>query len=178
MLVVIVLLILILLFIILNKKTEVFKNFRRIDPYIYNKLETMGDDERIIDLDKILPKNIKIVNIRRKGKGIILLKNVRKGNVIYFVPIKYYNDDFSPIIICNSKQKVQMDRYINSFQNSVNNKFIFGYWDSFLNDSSNENAYYDKKIYFRNNKAYAILRAKRNINSGEELLINYSKVNL
>jgi hypothetical protein len=98
--------------------------------------------------------------------------------VIYFVPIKYYNDDFSPIIICNSKQKVQMDRYINSFQNSVNNKFIFGYWDSFLNDSSNENAYYDKKIYFRNNKAYAILRAKRNINSGEELLINYSKVNL
>ena len=95
MLVVIVLLILILLFIILNKKTEVFKNFRRIDPYIYNKLETMGDDEKIIDLDKILPKNIKIVNIRRKGKGIILLKNVKKGNVIYFVPIKYYNDDFS-----------------------------------------------------------------------------------
>ena len=66
-----------------------------------------------------------------------------------------------------------MLREKHSFKNSYNNRYIFGYWDSFLNHSMDYNAYYGDKIININGNYFVELIANTYIKNGDEILINY-----
>ena len=172
-------LILIIFFLIYLNRIEPIREhyFKFIPPsvYVLKNIKKLDENEKIIYMDDLIPSNMKIKEVDDKGWGIMSNTFLEKDKIICKSPIKYYNKKFNPIVITTIGKK-EITKEIHSSRNSINGKYLFDYWNIFLNHDDNENAYYDDRIYEKNNKLYSVLRAKRDINKGEEILINYNRL--
>ena len=167
-------LIIALLYNISKNDIENFSNYSDLSMDMLKKIKKLDKKEKIIYIDDIIPPDLKVKKIKGKGWGLVSNSLVEKGKIISIAPVRYFNN-FKPIIISKIGKKV-IERNIHSSKNSLNGKYLFDYWNVFLNHDDNENAYYYDKLYEKNNEIYTVLKSKRDIKHGEEILINYNKL--
>ena len=153
---------------------EHFSNY--IDPsiQIFKKIKTLDNNDKIIYIDDIIPSNLKIKKIKGKGWGLVSNSLIEKGKIITIAPVRYYNK-FKPIIKSKIGKKV-IERNIHSSKNSINGKYLFDYWNVFLNHDDNENAFYENRFYEKNKEIYTVLKSTKEIKLGDEILINYNNL--
>lgn len=144
-----------------------------LDESIYNyfnmyKIKNISSN--IINIDEYLPDNIYIKEIEGKGWGLVSKNVINKNDIIYVCPISIFPDGILKIISKCGEKIIDKNIHICQLERELN---IFPYFDVFLNNSNDPNAYHDVKILMYKNIAFFTLIASKNIEPDEEITINY-----
>ena len=113
------------------------------------------------------PKKIKIIKIKGKGRGVVAIKKIKKGEVIEVCPIIFLSEKETEFI--DNKSDILKFYYL---EKTVYKKccLMFGY-GSIYNHSANPNAdvdYNEKKMEDR-----LTFFALKDIKIGEEIVYDY-----
>ena len=124
-----------------------------------------------IYIDKFLPENIRIDIFPDKGWGLVSKKPVKKGDLIYMIPLsKCPAGDI--IIISNEHGRKAVNKEIH-LCDICRNANIFCYYDIFLNNDSTPNAIHDINLFIYKKKLFISIFALRDIKAGDEITIDY-----
>jgi SET domain-containing protein len=117
---------------------------------------------------KILPpKKIKVVDIKGKGRGVVAIKNIKKGEVIEYCPVVFISKKEVALF---TKEKTTLNFYYLIQPETKKLCLMLGY-GALYNHSKTPNAEidYDTKEI----KNYLLFKALRAIKIGEEILFDY-----
>ena len=144
---------------------------------ISNKLELIKKLELTnTNIRLNLPKDIKIKRIKNKGYGLISIKDIKKNDLIYETPIRFFHKNKQIYVITQyGKHRVIKNVHCDTH---IGDYIMFDYWDIFLNHDYKHNAYYKKSFKYFKGNIYQSLYAIRDIKKGEEITINYLTLKL
>jgi hypothetical protein len=113
------------------------------------------------------PKKIKIINIKGKGRGVVAIKNIKKGELIERCPVVFLSE--KEVNFFKSPSAVLHFYYL--WQYATNKYCLMLGYGSIYNHSLSPNAdiYYDTKIP----KNYLTIKAIKNIKAEEEIVYDY-----
>ena len=144
---------------------------------ISNKLELIKKLELTnTNIRLNLPKHIKIKRFKNKGYGLISIKDIKKNDLIYETPIRFFHKNKQIYVITYlGKHKVIKNIHCDTcFKDYI----IFDYWDIFLNHNYKNNACYKSSFKYFKGNLYQGLYAIRDVKKGEEITINYLTLKL
>jgi len=126
-----------------------------------------------IYIDRYTPEFIDFRFYEGKGVGMITTRDIRHGEVIYEFPICKIPEGDVNIITGVGHINFVPTKHLSHFGVKHN---IFPYWDCLLNHDDNPNALHDYKFESKHGRFFGKLYATRDINYGEEILINYNNL--
>jgi SET domain-containing protein len=113
------------------------------------------------------PKKIKLTEIEGKGRGIIALEDIKKGEIIEICPLIPMQDEEAEFF---EKKETVLNFYYLQQPEFKKNCLMLGY-GSIYNHSKEPNAEID---YDTNElKDYLFFKALKNIKAGEEIVYDY-----
>ena len=141
---------------------------------IYNLSEfskCLDTCENEIYIDKFLPENIRIDIFPDKGWGLVSKKAIKKGELIYMIPLaKYPKGDLIIISDQHGRKRVDKDIHLSDICRNSN---IFCYHDIFLNHDHAPNAIHDINLFIYNKQLFISIFALHDIKAGDEITIDY-----
>ena len=114
-----------------------------------------------------------------RGYGIFATKDIRQGEIVYFMPTIYVPESIPIVFVVNHNccVPIQHEKYMTKIKptNAGSRIYEFTWTDIFINHSCDPNVYYDfSDGYSRHQPDDQIIIAKKDIKSGEELLCDYN----
>ena len=123
-----------------------------------------------INIDEYLPDNIYIKEIEGKGWGLVSKNKINKNDIVYVCPISIFPDGTLKMVSKCGEKIIDKNIHICQLERDLH---IFPYFDVFLNNENEPNAYHDVKILMYKNIAFFTLIALKDIEADEEITINY-----
>ena len=144
-----------------------------LDKSVYNYFDIYkitNVSPNIINIDEYLPDTVYIKEIQGKGWGLVSKTNIHKNDIVYVCPISIFPDGTLKIVSECGEKIIDKNIHMCKLERELN---IFPYFDIFLNNSHDANAYHDINILMYKNIAFFTLIASKNIEPNEEITINY-----
>ncbi len=120
-------------------------------------------------MDIFPPSKIKICKVKNKGRGVMAVKNIKKGEVI----------EYCPIIILNNKDSAFMKKgsdtlhfYFLEQPDLKRNAFMLGYGSIYNHNDKDPNAELDYRGGQKQD--YIFFRAIKEIKKGDEITWDYN----
>lgn len=113
------------------------------------------------------PKKIKVTNIKGKGRGVVAIKNIKKGEIIEYCPVVFISRKEADFF---EKGKTILNYYYLQQPEHKKAVLMLGY-GLLYNHSKEPNAEIDYDV--KDLKDYLFFRALRKIKKGEEIVYDY-----
>ena len=145
---------------------------------IANRVFSTGDIEANYPSGKYDVANVEVKYIDDEmGWGLFARKNIGKGELVYSVPtimvsqsveLFYLTDDGARVPICHNYYLTKVDK----LDEDGKQMYEFSWFDIFLNHSCEGNVFYDET----SEKIDQVLTATKDIQEGDQLLVNYNTI--